>query len=172
MQWANTLFARMAAAMMLSAVSCAVLGEDVANLSASHVTMTCRPLNFLLKYAALRHCGVIVWHWSEDCVPVIDAQFSTPGWSTRPTRKVTGPTYAQDRAAFNNPGRRKENYEIAVPSGMTAEQFSAAIIKSGNSIAFHYYSPIGPNSNTVATSIISNAGGTPPRVPYALGAGH
>lgn len=174
MRRANTILAKVVVAMTVAAVSCAVLAEDSGNLAGSNVTMTCRPLNYLLKYAALRHCSVIVWHWSQDCAPkkVIDAQFSTPGWSTKPTTNINNPTYVQDRAAFNNPGGRKANYEIAVPNGMTADQFDAAVIKSGNSIFFRFYTPIGPNSNTVAMAIISNAGGTPPEVPFALGAKH
>jgi len=156
---------------VLPSASAAVLTQDISNPNSPNVTMTCRPLNYLLRYTALRHCGVIVWHWSEDDVPkkTIDAQFSTPGWSRKPTKKTNNPTFTQDRAAFYHPGGRNSNYEIAVPSGMSADQFDDAIKQSGDDISCRYYSPIGPNSNTVAAAIVSSAGGTPPHVRYALG---
>jgi hypothetical protein len=156
-------------------VAYATLALMVPGISAAfspNVTMTCRPLNNFWKYTALRHCFVIVWHWSEDPVPTktIDAQYSTPGWSRSPTKKTNNPTFTQDRAAFFNPGGGNTNYDISVPNGMTAEDFADAIKHSADDIYCRFYSPIGPNSNTVAAAIVSNAGGAPPHVPYALGA--
>ena len=156
-------------------VACATLALTVPGISVAfspNVTMTCRPLNNFWKYTALKHCFVIVWHWSDDTVPTktIDAQFSTPGWSRSPTKEINNPTFTQDRAAFFNPVGRIVNYNISVPDGMTAEEFGDAIIHSADDIFCWFYSPIGPNSNTVAAAIVSNAGGRPPHVPYALGA--
>lgn len=162
----------LATMIVVCGMSPAAFADGIASPQGTDVTMTCRPLNYLLKYTALRHCSVIVWHWSDDSTPnqVIDEQFSTPGWSTRPTSQTSNPTFTQDRAAFYHPGRRRRNYDVAVPSGMTGAQFVEAVVSTGHSIYFRYYSPIGPNSNTVAAAIISRAGGKPPHVPFALGA--
>ena len=163
MRLANRIVAYGALALMAPGISAAF---------SPNVTMTCRPLNHVWKYTALRHCCVIVWHWSEDHVPkkTIDAQFSMSGWSRSPTKNINNPTFIQDRATFFNPGGRNANYDISVPNGMTAEEFGDAIEHSADNILCRFYSPIGPNSNTVAAAIVSNAGGTPPHVPYALGA--
>ena len=163
MRLANLMAAAAAVALMTPAVSAAF---------GTNVTMTCRPLNYLLKYSPIEHCSVIVWHWSEDAVPkkTIDAQFSTPGWSRRPTNKTNDPTFVQDRAAFFNPGGRNSNYEVAVPDGMTADDFADAVKRGGGGTVCPFYFPVGPNSNTVAAAIVADAGGTPPHVPYALGA--
>ena len=99
----------------------------------------------------------------------VDRQFSNPGWETRPTHDPKNATYVDDRTAFDNPGGARTNYEIAVPTGMTSQQFDNAVIQSGNRFQNPFYQPWGPNSNTAATRIINNAGGTAPSVPYAPG---
>lgn len=134
----------------------------------TNVTMTCRPLR---NTGVATHCGVVVWHWSKDCPPkkIIDRQFSTPGWSTGPTRDSNNPTYVADLEAFNNPGGANVNYGIPVPESMTSIQFDAAVISSGDSFHNPWYNPFGPNSNTAAAGIIISAGGTVPNVPGAVG---
>ncbi len=134
----------------------------------TNVTMTCRPLR---NISIARHCGVCVWHWSNDCPPkkIIDRQFSTPGWSTGPTKISTDPTYVADRDSFNNPGGPNANYDIPVPESMTSKQFDASVINEGDHFHNPYYVPWGPNSNTAAAGIITNAGGAVPDVAGAIG---
>jgi len=134
----------------------------------TNVTMECRPLR---NMGIAEHCGVTVWHWSNDCPPrkIIDKQFSTPGWSTGPTQDETNPTYVADEYAFNNPGGGNTNYDIPVPASLTSDQFDSAVISSGDSYQNPYYWPTGPNSNTAAAGIITGAGGTAPDVPGAVG---
>jgi len=134
----------------------------------TNVTMTCRPLR---NTGVATHCGMVVWHWSNDCPPkkIIDRQFSTPGWSTGPTRDSNNPTYVADLEAFNNSGGANVNYGIPVPESMTSNQFDAAVISSGDNFHNPWYNPFGPNSNTASAGIIIDAGGTVPNVPGAVG---
>jgi uncharacterized protein RhaS with RHS repeats len=77
----------------------------------TNVTMTCRPLSAAEKIGSYvpRHCGVVVWHWSQDCPPkkIIDRQFSLAGYTQRPTQDPTNQTYLDDRNAFMNPNLRQ-----------------------------------------------------------------
>jgi RHS repeat-associated protein len=138
----------------------------------TNVTMTCRPLSLVAKLGASipRHCGVVVWHWSQDCPPkkIIDRQFSLAGYTQRPTLDPTNQTYLDDRNSFMNPGASNLNFNISPPGSMTSTDFDAAVINSGNNYSLPgSYSLRGPNSNTAATSIITGAGGVAPVVPYA-----
>jgi hypothetical protein len=104
---------------------------------------------------------------SKDCPSkiVIDRQFSLPGFSQSPTRNPYNDTYVADQAAFKNPGGASANYGIALPGGMTQDQFDAAVIQSGNNYSLPApYSYAGPNSNTAAASIIAGAGGVVPNI--------
>lgn len=140
----------------------------------TNVTMTCRPLApaAAIGLSSPKHCGVIVWHWNNDCPQkkVIDKQFSLAGGTQQPTTDSLNSTYVADQNAFDNPGISDLNLQIAVPKGMTSSQFDAAVITSGNSYTLPGpYNYLGPNSNTAAASIISGAGGVPPSVPDAPG---
>jgi uncharacterized protein RhaS with RHS repeats len=134
-----------------------------------NVTMTCRPLSMFsyLGRGAPKHCGVVVWHMSKDCPPkvIIDRQFSLAGFTQSPTRDPGNQTYLDDQTAFNNPGGANTNYGVASPTGMTQDQFDAAVIESGNNYSLPApYAWSGPNSNTAAASIIAGAGGVAPNV--------
>jgi RHS repeat-associated protein len=140
-----------------------------ADRTGQNVTMTCRPLSMFswLGRAAPKHCGVVVWHPSNDCPPktIVDRQFSLAGFTQSPTRDPNNQTYLDDRAAFNHPGGANANYDIALPNGMTQNQFDAAVILSGNNYSLPApYAWSGPNSNTAAASIITGAGGVAPNV--------
>ena len=136
------------------------------------VTMTCRPVAAFgaVGMSSPVHCAVIVWHYDECGRKVIDAQYTVPGAGTSPTRKPTDPTYAADRRAFGSgPG----NYPIPAPPGMSQGDWDRAVMNSGNNYSQGPYFPVpGPNSNTAAGNIITNAGGTVPSVPGALGLGY
>jgi len=143
------------------------------------VTMTCRPLSGIIAVTGGRHCAVVVWHWDNSCgswVRVIDAQYSLPFGGTSPTGDPTNRTFRDDRAAFNNlsPYGPQQNYTIPAPAGMSQSAFDRAVMTSGNSYSQGAYSApgFGPNSNTTANNIISNAGGTPPNVSGAYGQGY
>jgi RHS repeat-associated protein len=145
---------------------------SVIDPSGTNVSMTCGPLTGPLGIGGvLKHCGVVVWHWSEDCPPkkIIDRQFSNPGFSTTPTSNPQNLTYQNDQIAFYNPGGTNTNYDIPVPGSMTSTQFDSAVIATGSGFSNPIYIPWGPNSNTAATEIISGAGGTVPNVPLAVG---
>ena len=140
-------------------------------------TMTCRPVKLFGKLGLSQpvHCAVIVWHSKALCdgkkVKVIDAQYSLPGGGTSPTKDPNNPTFRDDREAFNNPGGTNSNYDIAPPPGVSQSDFDRAVTNSGNHYSQGTYMPpgYGPNSNTAAHNIITNAGGTPPDVPGAWG---
>jgi hypothetical protein len=116
------------------------------------------------------HCAVLVWHYDSCGRKVIDAQYSVPGGGMRPTRDPTNPTYVADTRAF---GSSIGNYAIPAPLGITQSDWDRAVISSGNSYSQGTYFPVpGPNSNTAASNIITNAGGTAPIVPGAWGQGY
>jgi len=140
------------------------------------VTMTCRPVEYAGKAGLSKpvHCSVFVWHRAKDCSSkkVIDAQYSLPGWSARPTMDLDNTTYVADNNAFNHSGDGNTNYQISVPQGMTSQQFDQAVQTSGNSYNGVIYDPTGtvaPNSNSAANQIIEGAGGATPNVPGAMG---
>ena len=136
------------------------------------VTMTCRPVAAAAKarMSSPVHCAVIVWHYDECGRKVIDAQYSLPGGGTSPTGDPNDPTYSADKTAFENPGGTNTNYPIPAPPGKSQSDFDQAVINSGNIYTQGPYWPLtGPNSNTAASNIISNAGGTPPNIPNAWG---
>ena len=139
-----------------------------------NVTLTCRPVSWFkfLGSDAPKHCAVFVWHMSKDCPPklVIDRQFSLPGFTQSPTQNTNNDTYISDLNAFNNPGGANANYDIPLPSRMSQEQLDTSTIQSGTNYSLPApYSLLGPNSNTAATQIIIQAGGTVPDVPLAPG---
>ena len=155
------------------------------DLFGQNVTMTCRSLDLTAKIGiyGIKHCSVFVWHW-ENCPPPahkkIDAQYSLAMGNTSPTTNPNSPsaaanrTFNEDTAAFNNPGggagNSNQNIDIAPPSGMSQGAFDSAVETSGNDYSQGPYNPIyGPNSNTAANNIISNAGGSVPAVPGAVG---
>ena len=137
------------------------------------VSLTCRPLSVpgKLGMGFPLHCGTFVWHWEKDkCgnwVKVIDKQFSLAGYTQRPAAPGND-TYIDDRKAFLSPGGSNTNFYIPVPAGMSQAQFDAAVTLSGNNYSLPSgYSLTGPNSNTAAATIITNAGGAVPSVPGA-----
>jgi len=136
------------------------------------VTMTCRPVAAFgaAGMSSPVHCAVFVWHYDECGRKVIDAQYSVAGGGTSPTRDPSDPTYAADRRAFGSGGA---NYPIPAPSGMSQSDFDRAVMNSGNNYSQGTYFPVpGPNSNTAANNIITNAGGTAPNVSGAWGQGY
>lgn len=141
------------------------------------VTMTCRSLSNPLSrlIGTPRHCSVVVWHWVNDSCrgrrKQVDSQFSLSFGGTAPTGDPNNQTYKDDRTAFNNPGGNNSNYDIPPPAGSTQSAFDNAVTNSGNNYSQGTYMPpgYGPNSNTAANNIITNAGGTTPDVPGAWG---
>ncbi len=137
------------------------------------VTLTCRPLSGL-GLLSFRHCATFIWHWSEDpCSatrePVIDYQFSLTSPESRfLPQGSNNSTYQADREAFE---AGRENYHIAVPDGLTQDQFDAMVESMGKNYEQAPYSNArgGPNSNTAAENIIEQAGGIVPDVPGAWG---
>lgn len=142
--------------------------------SGREVTLTYRPLSGLaaIGITGIKHCGVIVWHWSKGCPrkKIIDAQYSLPGFQQSPTKDPNNKTYIDDRNAFNNSVGPNENYNISVPPGMTQLKFDASVITQGDIYSLPGdYALFGQNSNTAASDIIRNAGGSVPDVPGAPG---
>jgi RHS repeat-associated protein len=136
------------------------------------VTMTCRPVSAAgaAGMSSPVHCAVFVWHYDQCGRRVIDAQYSLPFGATSPTRDPSNLTYAGDTQAFGSgPG----NYPIPAPPGMSQSDWDRAVTNSGNNYSQGPYFPVpGPNSNTAAGNIITNAGGTVPNAPGAWGMGY
>jgi len=136
------------------------------------VTMTCRPVAAFgaVGMSSPVHCAVIVWHYDQCGRKVIDTQYSVAGGGTSPTRDPTDPTFAADRRAF---GSGAGNSPIPATTGMSQSDWDRAVTNSGNNYSQGPYFPVpGPNSNTAAGNIITNAGGTVPNVPGAWGMGY
>jgi RHS repeat-associated protein len=131
------------------------------------VTMTCSGIGVV-------HCADFVWHWVTDpCTgvrqKVVDAQYSLGYGGQKPVTDQRDPQFWGDRWYFYNPGMVGTNYDIPVPQGMTSGQFDQSVMNVGNSYSQDPYFMLGPNSNTAANSIITEAGGTTPDVPGAVG---
>ena len=139
------------------------------------VTMTCRPVSIIGAFGKPVHCSVFVWHWVNDSCrgrrKQIDSQYSVPFGGTAPTGDPNNITYRDDRNTFNNPGGNNSNYDIPPPAGSSQNDFDKAVTNSGNNYSQGTYLPpgYGPNSNTAANNIITNAGGTTPNVQGAWG---
>jgi RHS repeat-associated protein len=130
------------------------------------VTTVCRTIDDQrVAWLGVKHCAVFVWHWeSSGCPPrktkVIDAQYSIAGGRT--PQGAGGQTYSLDRQAFTSGSG--EGYDVAPPAAMTQSQWDDAVRNAGDNYnsGEPYDAVNGPNSNTAAHDIISNAGGTPP----------
>ncbi|MFY9260522.1 MAG: hypothetical protein WAO71_08455 [Gallionella sp.] len=137
--------------------------------------MTCRPVGIFasMGFSKPVHCATFVWHWESSACDVrqkkIDAQYSLSWGRNKPLPQWSShDTYYDDRKAFNGSG---DNYLINPPSGMSQQQFDQATIRAGSTYSQGAYSlpGFGPNSNTSANDIITNAGGVPPDISGAAG---
>lgn len=130
------------------------------------VTTHCRTIDdSRVAWLGIKHCAVFVWHWEvKGCPPkrkkVIDAQYSIAGGRT--PQGPTGLTYRLDAESFNNGSG--EDYAVAPPGGMGGNEWDDAVRNAGDNYnsGEPYDAVWGPNSNTAAHDIITNAGGTPP----------
>lgn len=96
---------------------------------------------------------------------MIDAQYSIAGGRT--PQGPGGQTYSLDRQTFSSGSG--DEYDVPPHNGMTQSQWDDAVTNAGaNYNSGEPYNAVeGPNSNTAAHDIISNAGGAPPWINLA-----
>jgi RHS repeat-associated protein len=134
-------------------------------------SMVCRPIRTAwLAAIGVVHCSVVVWHWEKDRCgnkhKVIDGQFGMERGGTGFTTNTNSETYRSDAEAFESNG----GWNITPNDpGMSQPQLDKNVLRNGPNYDQGPYNPITNNSNTAASNLITQSGGTPPVVPGAVG---
>ena len=146
------------------------------DLRGEKVVYVCRPLETGGGGVSTwrQHCAVFVVEDDNDCgcdmagdPDGILAQFSLAGGNSRfDDQQNPSSVFVTDRNAYLAPDDPENvgKWHIQPPNGVSSCEYDNRVIRRGNTYSQRDYSnwPGGANSNTAATQLIVQTGGTPP----------